>query len=58
MSRGDRITHRRHGAGTVQRLLGARDDEGIRVKLDSGRMRDVWFIAGDKQAWTKVRKEP
>ncbi len=55
---GDTVTHRRHGDATVARLLGQNGDDGIRVKLASGKMRDVHFTEDNPHpdGWHKVSR--
>jgi hypothetical protein len=50
---GDTVTHPEHGTGRVTHLLGPNQDEGVRVKLDSGRSITINYDneGGDSSGW-------
>lgn len=53
---GDAVIHPKLGTGRVVKLLGAEGDDGVKIKLDSGRSVDVkyWDDAATK-GWRRVK---
>jgi hypothetical protein len=53
---GDAVIHPKLGTGRVTKLLGSEGDDGVRIKLDSGKSIDVnyWDDAATK-GWRRVK---
>ena len=54
---GDRVKHPTHGKGKVTKILGPNQDDGARVKLDSGKSVTVNYGDEDEsKKWRKIKE--